>query len=196
MTEEMKQETSTPEATETPGTQEPSLDDLLNEYDMHASHEQPDAQPDAQPQTEQPAKETSLPPDYDSVRYFAEQYARDQHRREIDKTVQTIKEMGENLKEIDDEVIEGVLQARAAKDERVRLAWMTRHQKPSEWGKLTKALAKELDEKFRRPDKQVTEDREALRAAVRSGPVGDDKPSVTDLNKMSDAEFEAYKASL
>ena len=170
---------------------EPSLDDLLNEYDSEA--EQQAAPEDFGKAEKQEAPR--LPPDYDHVRQFAQQYAADQTRKAINETVEGLKAAAENLKDIDNEVIEGMLQARAARDPRIAQAWALRYQRPGEWKKINKTLAKEFDQKFRRPDKQITEDRDALRAAVRSGPV-ESKPEIPDLNKMSDAEFAAFKASL
>ena len=59
-------------------------------------------------------------------------------------------------------------------------------------------MAGEFSKEFKGPDVQITEDRNAMRAAVESQPdtVEQEGPNVRDLNKMSDAEFHRYKESL
>ena len=173
-----------PEAVEQ--THEPSLDDLLSEYEQQTA-----------PREEAPRQQApQVPPDYEYIQQMARDYEAQQTKSAIQETVTGIKNLGENLKDVDNEIIEGMLQSRAARDPRIATAWAMRHQKPSEWNKVAKSLAKELDSKFHFPDRQATEDREALRAAVKSGPVQTNEVSIKDLNGMSDSEFAAFKASL
>lgn len=77
-------------------------------------------------------------------------------------------------------LIQGWLDAQAQQDPRLAKAWMERHANPKQFEQVKTALAKNFAKKFSSlPDRQATEDRETVAAAVRgaSTRTPEDKPA-------------------
>lgn len=119
-----------------------------------------------------------------------------QFRADMNETIKSVRgQLDANL--LDDEFVEGWLNAKATKDPRLGRAWLERHQKPKDFEKVTKGLARELAQKFSKlPDRQATEDREAVTAAVRGTSTRAPEGKPPDFSKMSNSEFEAAKEKL
>lgn len=173
-----------------------SLDDLLNEFDDQMKPAEPEA-PETPPQTppETPPETPSYNPEIAQLMEFRNQYEADQARKAINDTVGQMQGLNETLKDMNPDLIEGFLQTRASRDPRISQAWMNRHSNPDGFEKVLKGLSDELAGNVRPIDQKATDDHAALKAAVSEAPV-QSAPSAADLNKMSDAEFAAYKASL
>jgi hypothetical protein len=102
--------------------------------------------------------------------------------------------------EFDDELVEGWLSARAGKEPRIAAAFASRGKNPDGWKKVLDGLRADFAKKFAdQPDRAATDDRNAVRQAMRGAsstrpptPAVDNKA----LSKMNDAEFERFKAGL
>lgn len=171
------------------------LDQFLSEFDQQTTPPEQPVEQMPQPAAPPPPQQPQFDPDIAELKSFKDHYERQQVRQELDSTVNQIKEVNENLKDVDNDIIEGYLQTQASKDPRIAQAWMQRFDKPEAFKSVVNEIGKQLGEKFRPVDRKVTDDLQAVRAAVtEEAPQGD--VNVRDLNKMSDAEFLAYKESL
>lgn len=125
------------------------------------------------------------------------QIANQQYRSDMDETISVIR--GDVDSEMfDDTIIEGWLNAEAHKDPRVSMAFMKRHENPGAYKKVRESLAKKFQGRFKDlPDKNVTEDRDAVASAVRgaskSAPETDDF-NRADILKMAETNPSAFKA--
>lgn len=175
-----------------PTEREDDLDQLLNEFDEGTK-----PKPEETKASPEPKKE---PDDLDDLRRFAKDYQQRELDREISATVKGMKDRNETLNGLSDAFVEARLNWEASKDPRLQSAWVNRHQNPQAWEKVLDGLGRKLSgEIASRPDPQLTNDRDAARAAVRgtsTQPAEDPKPKNSDMAKMSDAEFEAYKKGL
>ena len=120
----------------------------------------------------------------------------EQYRRDIGGVVQAIR--GElDADTFDDDLVVGYLDARAKRDPRIANAWVQRHQNPEAFNKVQKSLADEFQKRFgSQPDKAVTEDREAMAAAVRGASTATAEQEQPDLKNLSDAEFNQLKQKM
>lgn len=89
-----------------------------------------------------------------------------------------------------DEIIDW-LDGQAKRDQRLRDAWLNKGTNPGKWNKIVTQLGGELAKKFEKlPDKEATEDREAVANAVRGSqskaPEGGEDPK---YGKMTNQEF-------
>lgn len=178
-----------------------SLDDLLNQYAP-------------QPETE-PAKESTvkkhLQPDPEKAD-FGEvvQYIRQQQQREVQQSTENgLKEavaiMKENelLASADDEVVRAFIYHRASHDQRLVEAFNNRESNPGQWRKIVGSIAADMATRIPAGggSEKVNQSRAAARQAVNGAneneqSSGDDRLSNDELNKLSDAEFQAYKDRL
>jgi hypothetical protein len=84
---------------------------------------------------------------------------------------------------------EGRLEVEARKDPRIAQAWLSREQKPDAWKKVQSHLKKQLESELS-VRRDLTDDRDAVTAAVRSASKAPQKESVAhDFDNMSDADF-------
>ena len=90
----------------------------------------------------------------------------------------------------DDNVLIGWLDAEARQDKRLNKAFTDRQQNPKQFQKIVAGLKSKLSKKAAAlPDKQATEDKEAVTAAVRgSSTTAPEKKSIS-YNGKSDADF-------
>lgn len=95
----------------------------------------------------------------------------------------------------DDDFVQSWIDAQAKKDARLATAWVNRNADPKKFGQVKAALGKEFAKRYGRiPDKQATEDREAVTAAVRGASTPAPSGKAPDYSKMTDAQFAAEKA--
>lgn len=101
-----------------------------------------------------------------------------------------VKEVKGDL-DIDDDLVEAFVDAQARKDPRLARAWMERDSNPKVFGQIAKELGKSLQKRFaKRPDPGLTEDREAVVAAVRGASTQRAPESAPpNFGKMSNVEY-------
>jgi hypothetical protein len=122
-------------------------------------------------------------------------------RTDIEKARSVIRsQLDEIGVKVPDIFLEGSLDAMARKDPRIAKAWMQREKNPQAWTDVLTGIAKTLRKDFESlPDKEATDDKNAVRLAVRSASTRTPEPDALDpkkLTKMSDAEFNKYKREL
>jgi hypothetical protein len=158
------------------------LDTLLKSYDEQVKPKEPATAPE--PQATSTA--TQVKPD-PAVAELQQRF----FRQDMNDLVKTVRgEVDPTM--ADDEFVEAWVDAQARKDPRLQQAWMQRHANPSQFEKVKAELGKGFARKFSKlPDKQVSEDREAVSAAVRGStkPAPDDKPpNYAGMNNRSFAD--------
>jgi len=183
MTEENTNTQPDAEVAETP---KDDLDTILAEFDQ---------QVEDKPETDSNANEG---PRMKVVEDYIQAQQEKDTRRAITESVTQLKEFDKSLNGVGNVAIEGFLQLKAQRDTRIADAFHKRDENPDGWQRVLKGMAHEFSQEFKAPDAQITEDRNAMRAAVETQPETSDSeaPSVSDLNRMSDAEFLRYKESL
>jgi hypothetical protein len=179
----MIDETNTQPEAEVAETPTDDLDQILSEFDTSV--------------TPEPAAEPSKAR-MDMVEEFIQQQQAKETRVAIQDSVEKFKGFDSALSNVGSTAVEGYINLMAQRDTRIADAFHKREENPDAWGRVLKSMAGEFSKEFKGPDAQITEDRNAMRAAVESQPdtVEQDGPTVRDLNKMSDAEFHRYKESL
>lgn len=176
-----------------PEAKEPSLDELLNEW--QDGDEKPEGQGDKKPAGEAPDKKTERQEPNErldrALSYIEQQQQREIREsttRDVTAAVNTLREH-EALSKVPDRLLRGALYDLAESDKRFLGAWQARDRDPKRFERLIRAAAEDLAAEFTQaPDEQLTEDREAARASVRSqsGPA---RPAEPDLKSMSDDEI-------
>ena len=104
----------------------------------------------------------------------------------------TIKAIRGELDEevFDDDLIEGWLDKQAQKDPRLTRAWANRHNDPKAFDKVKASLGQAFSQKFANmPNKEATEDREAVAAAVRGTSTKTPEGKAPDYSGDSDQSF-------
>ena len=185
-------DTETPESSvEGGGAQDDDLETLLNQWEAQAGDSDESQQ----------SSESSSDQSQDEIAELRKRVERQERERAQQQTQQDVQEAASKMRQavsdeidISEDIWEDILHGRASRDPRVVNAWNARREKPEEWEKLTKAIAKDYVKRLRsNVDKSATEDRDAVASAVRSAskaPAQDSgAPSESDLNNMSDAEF-------
>jgi hypothetical protein len=180
----MIDETNTQPDAEVAETPTDDLDQILSEFDTSVTPE---------PAAAEPSKARM-----DMVEEFIQQQQAKETRVAIQDSVEKFKGFDSALSNVGSTAVEGYINLMAQRDTRIADAFHKREENPDAWGRVLKSMAGEFSKEFKGPDAQITEDRNAMRAAVESQPdtVEQDGPTVRDLNKMSDAEFHRYKESL
>lgn len=187
--EEVKEEPLA--APETPGAQEESLDDLLKEFEgVEDKPEQTVTEPDDKLATLER-----------QLRELQESQQRKEVADEITTLGATIR--GELPSEIfDDATMRAWLEARAQEDPRLQKAFLQRHQTPTAWKKVVDGMARDFQSRASKlPDKQVTEDVEAVAAAVRGASTkapeeSDVEMSAMDLMRMGPDAADKWRREL
>ena len=187
--DDLSQETSH-EAQETETKTVEDLDSLLSEFDAQT--------------TETEATET---PKVDPDRLAAlEKKEEERERLDIQRSVRDglnaavtqIKDLGEL--EMSDMQVEGYLHVMAAQDPRLYTAFNNRLVDPAGFKKVLSSVAAKIKADAKQPDKKLTEDADAVRAAVQGQgeTIQQDakKKTPQELGKMGKREFDDHKASL
>lgn len=175
--------------TEGEGAQVDELDQVLAQYDA---------------ETEDDSTETKGPQDAsDPVSQRLEQLERQvtqqQTQEALGKLVNTVR--GDlDAETFDNDLVEGWIEKIATREPRIMKAWANRERDPKGFSKVAGSLAKQFQSKFSNaPDRQVTEDREAVASAARSASTrsdASDMPSDKEIAHMTDQEFFALKNKL
>lgn len=167
------------------------LDTLLNAYDEQVT--KPPATPKPEPK---PGAELDLKATLEQVKGFVSEANAERFRRDMDKTIKDVR--GElNPDVVDDGLVEAWIDAEARKDPRLSKAWVNRNDNPRQFEKVKTELGKKLANKFSKlPDKQATEDREAVTAAVRGASTRTPEGKAPDYGKLSEADFQKEKDKL
>lgn len=162
------------------------LDSLLKVYDDQTAAPAAAATPPATPP--QPAAAPTSA-DVVEIRQFRDQIAREKFSRDMQNTVKDVR--GDLPADIfDDKFVQAWIDARAADDPRLAKAWVERDANPSQFKRVVSALGKELSTKYGKlPDRNVTEDREAVTAAMRGASNRAPETPPASYAGKSDAEF-------
>lgn len=178
------------------------LDALLREFETPAKAPDPSVKPSTGDGTGEGGDSRNesggkLTPDrlYQVVD-FVERAAAQSVRADIDAAVATAKR-NEGLRHLPDEMVREMLEGSAASDKRLRSAWLMRHDRPEAWTRLVEGWAAKKADAFKSlPDPGLSQDREALAAAVRGQGATQLQPQAKtpqEVHAMSDQEFRAWK---
>lgn len=170
-------------------TQGDDIETFLSQFDS-ATKPAPQPNPPAKAETTQP--ENVSIDEIRAMRAEFQQVAQDRFKREISETVKDIR--GDVDPEVvDDEMVEAWLDAKARKDPRLAQAFANKANKPREWSQIKSALGREFKKKWDKiPDRAVTEDREAVAAAVRGASTKASPEPPANLGGMSTAEYRQH----
>lgn len=170
-------ETTQPVATEANGAAAPTpeavsgaqddLDSLLAQFDAPKLAEQPkpeQAKPETKP--EEPKAAAPDPGTEARLRAIEAEFV----DRDINNAVSVVKHaMGDSASRLPDSLIRGALQDQASRDPRFARAWQQRGSNKAAFEKVLDGLGRQLSKELATvPDANATEDKAALRAAVRS----------------------------
>jgi len=176
-------------------TTTPSLDELIAEFETNEPAPQPETPPPAEPgpqPTVDPEKINSV------VNYVEQQQqreTRESERAAIDEAVKTAKEV-EGLSDLPDIFVEGALSRKIASDPRLQAAWQNQHNDPAGFNRLIAGVAKDLaGELTTQPDAQLSADREAANASVRTQS-GASEPETPDVRGMPHGDVIALSERL
>lgn len=159
------------------------VDTLLNEF--QASTKAPEPTPQTQPEPKAGTDVIKAPvsdPAVAEVRNYI-------FRQDMDKTIKAVR--GDlDPDRFDDGIVEAYLDMRARKDPRVATAWENRHRNPQQFEKLVAGLGREFTKKYgTMPDKQATEDRELVTAAVRGASTKAPEGKAPDFSGLNNHEY-------
>lgn len=166
------------------------LDAALKEFDTVSP-------PAAAPKPEQtPGTESDLKVLAEQVKGFVSEANAIRFRQDMDKTIADIRgDLDPDL--VDNDLVEAWLDTQARKDKRLAQAWTNRNANPKQFDRVKAELGKALRAKFSKmPDRQATEDREAVTAAVRGASTRAPESKPLDFAKLTDAEFQREKDKL
>lgn len=200
-------ETTQPVATEAEGVAKPTpeaaggapdeLDALLKQFETPVETKpKAESKPETKPEPSEDMKELA-----NYVRARRDEESRQATRDDLAKAVTAVKTEidGEGIK-LPDRLVRGALRDMAEEDPRFLQAWAHRGSNPRAWEQVLKAAAKEIRKELESsPDPHATEDKAAVRAAVRSASTRTPEPEAIDPKKlagMSDAEFRKFKQGL
>lgn len=165
------------------------LDTILKEFE-----ERPEASKTAQP--EKQADTTNDPAVANETVLEEAKFIRQQRfQKDMDATIEKVR--GDLPKELfDGPLVQAWIDAQATKDPRLAQAWANRHADPKKFEQVVGALGKQFARYGKLPDKNATEDREAVTAAVRGASTKAPEGKAPDYSRMTDAEFAAEKEKL
>ena len=173
---------------ETDNAQGENLDDLLKEFE--------DVQEPPKKEVKGEQKSDDVSEDVKFIREWREQEESKRVREALDQTVVALKDGIDCPVELPNTWWEGRLEVEARKDPRIAQAWLARDTKPDAWKKVQTHLKKQLESELS-VRRDLTDDRDAVAAAVRSASKAPQKESVAhDFDSMSDAEFRRLTQSL
>ena len=170
------------EGAEDKGAQGDDLDASLKEFDQETAPTE--EKPTDPPKPDEASDDRDARLDRIENRFVSE---------DLGKAVTSIKGAHDNLEGVSKDMIEGRLRLESSRDPRVEQAFLNQANDPAGWDKVLKSLgdkiAKEVGEQA---DPQLTNDRDAMRSAVKkqstNAPAG---PSHEEMRVLSDEEFDA-----
>lgn len=169
------------------------LDTLLSQYDDSAKKP---AATSTQPDTKSATVDNDLRSTLEEMKGYVSQAQAQQFRQDMDKTIKSVR--GDLDPELfDDTLVESWLDAQARQDPRLQSAWNNRHTNPKQFEKVVDGLSRNFGKKYgKMPDKQATEDREAVTAAVRGASTRTPIGAPPDLSRLTDAQFAEAKEKM
>lgn len=173
-----------PGVTEDSAREGDDLDKLLAEFD--GGKTRPAPEPTKPEQTGTPDDLKALA---DEVRGLRTERQQETFRRDMDATIKNVR--GDLDPEFfDDTFIESWVDSQARKDPRLATAWANRHANPQQFQKVVDTLGRSFAKKYSKlPDKQATEDREAVTAAVRGASTKAPEGKAPDFASLSNNEY-------
>ena len=174
------------EATEN-NAQEPSLDQLLTEYDQQSE------QPKKVDEPKEEDNDSKVLADY--VRQQMEEKSEAAVKQDIESSVKMAKEAGSV--ELPDEIVDAYLRHKIQSDPRLMQAWQGRGNNRASFDSVVKALGRELSNSLGdKVDTGVTSSVNALASSVRASSKAKTKEGEPDFLNMKRSEFEEYKDKL
>ncbi len=168
-----------PAADANSSAQEPTLEQLLDEYDR--SVQRPSPQPDPAPQY-QPQAQEAPPVDYRRIQQLEQKLFMDEVNQTADKIFGDIK--------LPHDAKIGWLDQKARQIPEAAAAFQTRHNNPRQWAKWERYLSREAESAFKSTvDSVATEDRDAVAAAVRGASTKVTAEPPPSFGHMSNSEF-------
>ena len=177
-------DTASKTTVEDQGAPEKDLDTLLSEIDKEFD----------QGTKASETKSTTAPDDVAQLKQTVSYLLEQTTRGDIESAVESVsKTLGDELK-VPRRAIRAMLNDMAIEDPRIRKAFDNRHKDTVGWNKVLKAAAKSIRNEFSGlPDKQLTDDREAVAATIRGASKTTSQDDAPNLNAMSDQEYETWK---
>lgn len=182
-----------------------ALETLLSEYDSAGQSATPDAAP--QTQASEVAASQSIPEQQPGT--VSEDSVLSQRLNNVETVLnanqvdefnrQVTTDMNKVIKGIrgdldaelyDDGIVDGWVRKQAKENPKLDIAWSQRHADPKQFEKVVATLGRKFHKKFSSlPDKQATEDKEAVTAAVRGSSTKAPENKPTNYSRLSDAEY-------
>lgn len=168
------------------------LDKLLSEFDSGTTR--------PAPEPAKPEQMGAADPDFkaakDEVLTARDEIRQERFKKDMQATVAEVRgDMPADF--FDDRFVQAWIDTRAQDDPRLSQAWVNRHSNPQQFKRVVSALGKEFSKKYGKlPDKQATEDRDAVTAAVRGASTRAPEGKAPDMSRMSPQEFQAEKDRL
>lgn len=162
------------------------LDTLLDQF-KPAETRAPDT-----PKPEQTGAEHDQKAASSEVLQARDEIRRDRFERDMKATIDDVR----GDLPFDDDFMRAWIDSRAAKDSRLADAWVNRASNPAAFKKVVSALGREFAKYGKVPDKNATDDREAVTAAVRGASTKAPEGKAPDYSRMSDAELAKEKERL
>lgn len=172
-------DTSSETGKEAGGAQEPTVDELLAQFDQKTEPDTKTANLD----------KGRLEQVFDFVEQQSQREQQERTQKDIESAVKTV--IGES--DLDPDYVDAALWRKANKDTAFLNAFQQREKSPEQWSQVLRAMGREMSAKQTKPDQNTTNDREAVAAAVRGASTTkspDGKPITRQsLKKMDDNEF-------
>jgi hypothetical protein len=196
---------ATPNATGQNSAQEPELSDVLNEFVNATSSTPKKEDPPATAPAKKPSA-TNPEPNSDAIGALQNQIAyltdRERAREEADQTRRFNEDMNVVLQKVrgdlnteffDDDFVRAWIDGQAAKNPQLAQAWVNRAKDPKGFERVVGALQSGFVKKYGKlPDPNLTEDREAVSAAVRGASTKTPEAKPPKTSGMSDPEYRDY----
>lgn len=178
--------TAQPVAEVTSARTDDDLDALLKEFDTETRAPEP-----AQPATAAPAA-TDPALANETVLSEAKFIRQERFQKDMDEMIKKVRgDLPEEL--FDGPLVQAWIDSQATKDPRLANAWANRHADPKKFEQVVSALGKQFSKYGKLPDKQATEDREAVTAAVRGASTRAPEGKAPDYSRLTPAQFQAEK---
>lgn len=164
------------------------LDTLLAEFDgSKTSSPEP-----AKPATAAPAADDVNDASAEVLR-ARDEIRQDRFKRDMNDTIDKVR--GDLPADFyDNTFMQAWIDAKASSDPRLATAWVQRNENPQKFKQVIGALGKEFAKKYGKlPDRQATEDREAVTAAVRGSSTRAPEGKAPDYAAMTPGDFQAEK---
>lgn len=191
--QETKEEPKKEASAESGTAQDDGLDAILKEFDERKAASSPQVA-ETKSEPTKPITDissvdvTALATLEAQVKQLADQRQRDELEKLFDRMTDGV--------QADSVDAESFLNAMARRDPRLNEAYKNRKDNPKAWGKVETTLKQEFTKRFgKKVDKQATESRDAVAAAVRSASTAAPAQDLTDkdISKMSKEDFDALQ---